>query len=106
MYVIVLVACPDGKAADAISDSVLSKRLAACVNVIPGVKSRYWWKGRLENAGEVLLMMKTKESLLKELEKAVRDCHPYEVPEFLAIPVKCGSKDYLDWIEKETGKRG
>jgi len=102
MHVTVLVSCPDRKTADTVSEALLSKRLAACTSAIPGVRSRYWWKGRLEAAGEVLLLAKTTADRYPAVEKAVKDAHPYELPEVIALPIIKGSREYLDWITKET----
>jgi periplasmic divalent cation tolerance protein len=102
MHVIVLVTCPDEKTAGKLSDLLLDKRLAACVNVVPGLTSKYWWKGKLEKCSEVLMIIKTRKSLVNEIEKAVKQNHPYDVPEVIAIPIVAGSAEYLDWIESET----
>jgi len=103
MYVIVLVTCPDEKTAGNLADIVLNKRLAACVNIIPGMTSKYWWKGKVEKSKEALMIIKTKESLVHGIEKTVKEKHPYDVPEVIAIPIRSGSKEYLGWIDSETG---
>ena len=102
MHVIVLVSCPDAKTAESISKALLAKRLAACTSTIPGVRSRYWWKGKLEAADEVLLIAKTTADRYPDVEKAVKTLHPYELPEVIALPIIKGSREYLDWITKET----
>jgi periplasmic divalent cation tolerance protein len=96
------VTCPDKKAAEKIADIILGKRQAACISIIPDIASRYWWKGKIEKSKEVLLIIKTRKNLVKRIEKTVKENHPYEVPEVIAIPVVSGSVDYLDWLEKET----
>ncbi len=103
MHVIVMVTCPEGRSAEKVAGAVLGKRLAACVNTVPGMTSRYWWRGKIERSSEVLLIMKTRGSLVKKLENAVKENHPYDVPEVIAIPITAGSKGYLDWIDSETG---
>jgi periplasmic divalent cation tolerance protein len=103
MPVIVLVTCPDEKCADKITDSVLEGKLAACVNRIPGIESKYLWKGKTESGRESLLIIKTRENLVNKIEEAVKENHPYDVPEIIALPITAGSKAYLDWIESETG---
>ena len=105
MHVIIAVTCPDDKTAEHISESVLRERLAACVNTISGIKSRYWWKGRIEGSEECMLLIKTRKALFRKVEKAVKENHPYDIPEVIAIPIGSGSKDYLSWIDSETGKR-
>ena len=102
MHAIVLVTCPDGKTAEAITDAVLKSRLAACVNTIKGVSSRYWCKGKIERCDEALLIIKTRKALVRKVEKAVKDNHPYDVPEVIAISMDSGSKEYLGWIDSET----
>ena len=104
MYVIVMVTCPDEDTAERISEIILRERLAACVNTMPGVTSRYWWNARIEKADEVLMLIKTREALLQRIEKAVRDNHPYDVPEVIAVPIGSGSPEYLNWIDSETGQ--
>jgi periplasmic divalent cation tolerance protein len=102
MHVIALTTCPGRKSAEKISDAILKERLAACVSIIPGLKSSYWWKGSIESGKEMLLLMKTRKDRVRQLEKAVKENHPYELCEFLVIPAE-GSKEYLRWIDEETG---
>ena len=101
MYSVVLVTCP-ADSADKIAEEVLKQRLAACVNVLGGVHSRFWWKGRLDSTDEGPLLIKTWAELLGRLERAVRQVHPYGVPEILKIRVEGASRPYLDWIAEET----
>ena len=77
---------------------LVERRLAACVNIVPNLTSIYHWKGAIEEASEVLLMMKTTAALLPQLEAAVRELHSYEVPEFLALDVASIAQPYLDWL--------
>jgi len=77
---------------------VVSKRLAACVNVALAVESVYRWKGRVEKAREQLLIIKTTRARLPELEREVRQLHGYELPEFLVVPAEAGSAKYLEWV--------
>ena len=101
MHALVLVTCPDKKTAEDIADLLLEKRLAACVNMVPGVTSKYWWKGKLDEGAEVLILIKTRESLVKKIERAVKENHPYETPEVVAVRMT-GSSQYLGWIDSET----
>jgi len=101
MYLAVLVTCPEGSA-ERIAEEVLKLRLAACVNIVGKVRSRYWWKGRLDSADESLLLIKTRSELFGRLEQTVKRIHPYEVPEIIGVRIERGSKDYLDWMLKET----
>lgn len=82
---------------------LVERRLAACVNIIPSLTSIYRWQGAVEDAQEVLLLMKTTLEQLPSLEAAVRELHSYEVPEFLALEVVSGSQPYLDWLTDSVG---
>jgi len=90
--------------AQAIATAVVSKRLAACAQVIGPITSTYWWQGRVETADEWLCIMKSRQDLYEALEKAIRQVHPYKVPEILAIPVVLGSQDYLEWMDHELAQ--
>ena len=81
-----------------IGRGVVEKKLAACANIVPGVESIYRWKGKVERAREVLVVIKTTAVRLRELEREVRRLHSYEVPEFIVLPVISGSLEYLSWI--------
>ena len=100
---VVFVTCGTLREGTKIARRVVEKRLAACVNVLRSpMNSYYTWKGKLEVAREYLLVMKTSSKQLAELEKEVKRLHSYEVPEFIAIPVAAGSKDYLVWLESSV----
>jgi periplasmic divalent cation tolerance protein len=101
-YCVVLITAPAGTKSKQLAKSLLAARLAACVNVVPLVRSLYWWKGKLESAQESLLIVKTRRSLIKKLTKHVLKNHPYSVPEVIALPIMKGHKPYLDWIFNET----
>jgi periplasmic divalent cation tolerance protein len=102
MYLVVLITCPDEEEGKKIADFLLKERLAACVNLIPNLTSFFWWSGKRHESEEVLLMVKTKKRVLRELIKKVKETHQYENPEIIALPVIGGSKDYMKWIEDET----
>lgn len=106
MHALVLVTCPDDKTAERISDVILKGRLAACVNTVSGVKSRYLWKGKIKDSEESMLMIKTRRVLVGKVVKAVKDNHPYDVPEVIEIPIASGSEEYLSWIDSETKGTG
>ena len=100
---IVLVTCGTLAEGRRIARSAVSKRLAACVNIILGpVESFYTWRGNLEKAREYLLVIKTTEKRLAKLEKEVKQLHSYQVPEFIALPILGGSKDYLAWLRESV----
>jgi len=87
-----------------ISKAIVENRLAACVQVSGPITSTYWWNGNMEETEEWLLTMKTRKDLYPKLEQAIKNFHPYEVPEIVAVPIGAGSKEYFDWLVKETEK--
>jgi periplasmic divalent cation tolerance protein len=103
---VVLVTCGSRSEARRIGNAVVKKRLAACVNVLGRVESIYRWKGKVETAVEMLLVMKTTEKRLAELEKEVKRQHSYDVPEFVVVPVAAGSREYLSWLEESVRPGG
>lgn len=96
------VTVPSMEIAKTLSSKIVSSKLAACVNIIPGVLSVYEWKGKVENDNELLLMIKTRTSLINELSNFVKANHPYEVPEVISLPVENGHLPYLDWVRATT----
>ena len=104
---IVLITAPDLDTAQALARSLLSKGIAACVNISPGLLSLYRWEGELQEDQEVLLLIKTRESLLEsQLIPLVEKLHPYELPEIIALPIVRGSGPYLEWLREETSRSG
>lgn len=99
---LVLVTAPDPKTARKLAKAALEDRLAACANLVPGVESHYWWEGKLTKDSEVLVLFKTTVSRLNALEELIISKHPYETPEFIAIPLSDGNKRYLDWIRESV----
>jgi periplasmic divalent cation tolerance protein len=98
----VLSTVPDIKKARILAGLLVSRRLAACVQILPGLESHYRWRGKKEISKEVLLLIKTCSSNYKKLEKTLLENHPYEVPEILCLPITKGSRSYLNWISAET----
>jgi periplasmic divalent cation tolerance protein len=82
---------------------LVERKLAACVNLVPNLTSIYRWEGAIEEAAEVLLLMKTTVEMLPALEDAVRELHSYEIPEFLALNIESGSRLYLNWLHDSVG---
>ena len=100
---IVLVTCANRAEARRIAQSVVQKRLAACVNILQSpVESIYRWKGKVESAREVLLIVKTTAKRLAPLEREVKRLHTYETPEFIVLPIVAGSREYLGWVAESV----
>jgi periplasmic divalent cation tolerance protein len=99
---VVLCTVPSSAVAEQIAHALLDERLVACVNVIPGVRSLYRWEGAIEEAQEQLLVMKTARDRYAALEARIRQLHPYEVCEVIALDVTSGSAPYLAWVTGET----
>jgi len=95
---VVLCTFPDLNQARQIGAALVERQVAACVNLLPGVESIYRWEGKVERAGEVLGVIKT--TRYADLEAAIRELHPYEVPEIIALPIVTGLSDYLSWIKE------
>jgi periplasmic divalent cation tolerance protein len=104
-YCLVLCSCPNADTANELALLLVEQRLAACVNVLPGMTSMYGWEGRVEKASEQLLLIKTEAAGWASLEAFIKHRHPYEVPEIIAIPIERGSQDYFDWISAWVGQR-
>ena len=100
--IIVFVTCESKAQAEAIAQSVVTEKLAACVNVLPGVRSCYVWEGKLTWSDEVLLVAKTTSDAFEKLEKRVLELHSYEIPEIIAIPIEAGLKTYLKWVTESV----
>ena len=103
-YVQVVTTTEKKEDAEKIAKAIAEKRLAGCIQIIGPITSTYWWKGNVETAEEWLLFIKSKKNLYEELEKAIKEIHPYETPEIIAMPIVAGSKDYLEWLENELKK--
>ncbi len=100
---VVYCSCPDQAIAERIAEAVVNERLAACVNLISGLTSIYRWEGQLQRDAELLLIIKTRSAVYSQLEARLRQLHPYQLPEIIALPIHTGSADYLNWIAANTG---
>ncbi len=100
--VLVYTTCPDENTARVIARTLVEERLAACGNILPGVTSIYRWQGKIETAGECLVLLKTRSERLEALAARLQHLHPYDVPELLAVPVDRGAPEYLRWVVEET----
>ncbi len=101
-YIVILVTTSNAAEAEKIASTLVAQREAACVNIVSGISSRFWWEGKIDSAEEALLIIKTRKSLLNEVVRAVKGIHSYKVPEIIALPILGGNQDYLDWIDSET----
>jgi periplasmic divalent cation tolerance protein len=101
-YRVVLVSVPRGGKAESLAEGLVEARLAACVSILPGAVSIYRWKGRVRRDAESILVIKTTVPKLRALERWVLARHPYEVPEFVALPVSSGSKKYFSWLTDQV----
>ena len=99
---LVLITCATSEQAQTIARAVVEQGLAACVNIIPQVRSLFSWENKLSEEEEVLLLVKTRRPLFRELALSVKALHSYSVPEIIALPVIAGSSSYLKWIEDVT----
>ena len=97
-FIIILITAKDKKEAEKIAQGLLNEKLIACANIINGVKSLFWWQGKIDSSKEVLLVLKTKRILFKKVTVKVKSLHSYQTPEIIALPIIDGSKDYLDWV--------
>jgi periplasmic divalent cation tolerance protein len=102
-YIVVFVTAPAEEAVD-LAKTLVDERLVACVNIVPGLRSIYWWQGKVEDEPEVLCIMKTRTTLFEALRDRVRELHSYEVEEIIALPILAGNLPYLDWIKENTRK--
>lgn len=102
-FVVVLITCGSEGEAHALAQRLVEHRLAACVNVVPGVTSFYWWKGEVQRDAEWLLLVKARAEHLEALVQKVRGWHSYEEPEVIALPIVAGSPTYLAWVQESTG---
>jgi periplasmic divalent cation tolerance protein len=100
--VVVLVTCPSQQVGETLGNVLVRERLAACVNVVPGLISIYRWEGKLCRDAEVLLLIKTRRMRLPAVIRRVKALHPYSVPEVIALPLVGGSASYLSWVLTAT----
>ena len=105
-YCIVLSTCPDQASAEALATRLVESKLAACVNVVPGITSIYQWKGKTEKGQELLLVIKSKPDVFESVKNAILEQHPYELPEIISIPLLNGFSNYFSWIDENVDGKG
>jgi periplasmic divalent cation tolerance protein len=105
-FLVVLVTASSREEGERIAQALVSERLSACVNVLGGIRSFYWWESKVEQADEVLLMCKARRNDFAALEKRVKELHSYTVPEVIGLPIREGSREYLEWLLRETDRGG
>lgn len=103
--VTVLTTAPTAEVAERIGEALVTERLAACANVVSGVRSIFWWKGALSRESEVLVILKTTSAAWDDVRRRIIELHPYEVPEVIALNVRGGHVPYLDWVRDQVGER-
>ena len=101
--IVILCTCGSDEEAERIARSLVESRLAACVNVLPGVRSYYRWQGAVEDATERLLVIKSSRALFADLRSTLEKIHSYEVPEIIALPIVDGAQNYLSWLDGNLG---
>jgi periplasmic divalent cation tolerance protein len=104
-HLVVFCTCPDLATAEHIARAVVTARLAACVNILSGITSVYRWQEELHSDAELLLLIKTHHATYVALENRIRDLHPYDVPEIIALPIQQGAADYLAWLNASLSDR-
>jgi periplasmic divalent cation tolerance protein len=102
MYIVIFITASNRKEAAKISEKLIKEKLAACVNIVDKVESRFRWQGKVDKASEALLIVKSKKVKFTKIIKAVKSTHSYDCPEIIAIPIICGYAPYLDWIDESV----
>jgi len=99
-YITVLVTASRREEAEKIARKLLDERVAACINIVEGVRSLFWWQGKIDEASEVLMIIKTRLDLFEKVIEYVKMLHSYTVPEVIALPIIAGNAEYLKWIDE------
>ncbi|MFH1282102.1 MAG: divalent-cation tolerance protein CutA [bacterium] len=103
--IVVFVTVENKTQAEKVSSALLNEKLVACVNVIPGIESHYWWEEKIEISNELLLIIKSRQDMLESIISTVKKNHSYSVPEVIAIPILGGNPDYLKWLGDSICKK-
>ncbi len=99
-HLLILCTCPDRDSAEEIAERLVAARLAACVNIVPDLTSVYRWQGAVERSEELLLLIKSRKEQYPLLQETLREAHPYDLPEIIALPIAAGLPAYLSWIDQ------
>jgi len=105
MFIVVLISVKNGREANKIAKKLVEAKLIACANIVRDIKSIFSWKGKLEKADEVLLILKSQKRCFPGIVKTVKKLHSYDVPEIIALPIIDGNKDYLKWVGENATAR-
>ncbi|XP_063000867.1 protein CutA homolog [Elgaria multicarinata webbii] len=97
---VAIINCPNEQTARDIARAIMDRKLAACVNILPRTSTMYIWKGEIEEGTEILLLVKTRTSKIKELSNYIRSAHPFEIPELISLLIDQGNPAYLKWMEE------
>ena len=103
-HYLLISTCPNMEVAEALAEILVSEKLAACVNIVPGARSVYEWKGKVVREAECVLLIKSRKDRLQMLEERLLAEHPYELPELIAVPIESGSAAYLSWMDTQLDK--
>lgn len=101
---VVFITCSTVEEANRIGSDLIKERLAACVNVVKGIASIFWWRGKVDRAEETLLIIKTRKEKIKDVIELVKKLHSYQVPEVISLPIVEGNEEYLNWISEATSQ--
>lgn len=104
-YIVVFCTVPDQDTAQKIAHQLVEEKLAACCNIIPGLKSIYTWENKIQEDAEYLLLIKSRQMVFSRLEDRIKEIHPYSIPEIIALPIIQGNKEYLKWIGENVEER-
>ena len=99
---LILCTCPDQESAKTVANTLVDKRLAACVNIIPQIMSIYRWQDKVEHSNELLLLIKTNKDCVAQIQATICEIHPYELPEIISVPIENGLATYLAWIDENV----
>ena len=103
-FIVVFITTSNESETRKIANALVKQKKAACVNIIPKVKSLFWWQGKIDSANESLLVIKSEKRLLNDIIKLVKKFHSYTVPEIIALPIIGGNEDYLAWLSESLAK--